>query len=69
MLALSLSGGLACAGLMALVLIFYGPPWNPMWWWVMAAILILAFALPRLLAYPIEWIMDGYRGRGLNQAD
>ncbi len=55
-----LSGG-ACALAMAMVLIVYGAPYDPMWWWVMAAMLLAAFALPRLLVFPIEWVIAGYR--------
>jgi hypothetical protein len=52
--------GVACAFTMLLVLIFYGAPYNPLWWWVMGAILLGAFVLPSLLARPVEWIMEGY---------
>lgn len=55
-----LSGAL-CAALMAVVLLTYGPPYNPLWWWVMAAVLAAAFLLPLALVSAIEWVMDGYR--------
>lgn len=49
---------------MGAVLLFYGLPYNPMWWWVMAAILAAAFVLPRLLVPVAEWVIDGYRDQG-----
>ena len=58
----ALSGGL-CAALMGLVLVFYGPPVNPVWWAVMAAILVAATVAPRLLAPAFEWVLAGYRDR------
>jgi hypothetical protein len=45
---------------MLLILIFYGAPYNPLWWWVMGAILLGAFVLPSLLVRPVEWVMEGY---------
>ncbi|WP_193369814.1 hypothetical protein [Pelagibius marinus] len=53
--------GAACAVLMAAVLVFYGTPYNPLWWWIMAAILLTAFLLPLTLVSAIEWVMAGYR--------
>ena len=53
-------GGL-CFALMATLLIVYGPPWDGIWWLVMAIILFAACSLPYLLVYPIEWVIDGYR--------
>jgi hypothetical protein len=53
--------GVSCAALMAAVLLLYGTPYNPLWWWVMAAILIAAFLLPLALVPAIEWVIDGYR--------
>ena len=53
--------GVSCAILMAAVLLLYGTPYNPLWWWVMAAILIAAFLLPLALVSAIEWVIDGYR--------
>src|SRR3546814_7277887 len=29
--------GTACAAAMAAFLLFYGAPYNPLWWWIMAA--------------------------------
>ena len=53
-------GGLSCAGSMALVLVFYGTPYNPMWWWVMAALLLGAVGLPALFIPVVEWVIAGY---------
>ncbi|MFQ5774675.1 MAG: hypothetical protein ACE5GS_09170 [Kiloniellaceae bacterium] len=55
-------GGASCAAAMATVLVFYGTPYNPMWWWVMGAILVAAFVLPAALVPWIDWVMAGYRG-------
>lgn len=66
-LLLGILGVLACAGAMGLVLWFYGQPYNPRWWWVMAAALGAAFFLPWLAVPGIEWVRAGYRqddGRG-----
>lgn len=60
-LLLSLLGLLGSAGSMALVLYFYGSPYNPMWWWVMGGALIVSFFLPRLLVPAVEWVWQGYR--------
>jgi len=54
-----LSGG-GCLLMMAAVLVFYGRPYNPLWWWVMGAILLAAIVLPLALASAIEWVMRGY---------
>lgn len=54
------SGGI-CAVLMALVLVLYGAPYRGVWWLVMAAILVAACLVPRLLARPVEWVLEGYR--------
>ncbi len=54
------SGGL-CAAMMAVVLIVYGAPYNRLWWFVMAAILVAACLIPRLLVRSLEWVFDGYR--------
>lgn len=63
-------GGGSCAVAMALVLILYGTPYNPMWWWVMGAILLAVCALSGLLAPVVEWTMDGYmRDRAQNSAE
>ncbi len=56
------AGGLSCVLAMLAVLIFYGTPYNPMWWWVMGAVLLGAFVLPRALVPLIEWVIAGYRG-------
>lgn len=58
---LGASSGATCALAMAIVLIVYGAPYDPMWWWVMALILAAAFLAPALLAFPIEWVIRGYR--------
>lgn len=50
-----------CALLMAVVLLAYGSPYNPMWWWVMGAILLASAVLPLALVGAIEWVIDGYR--------
>jgi hypothetical protein len=47
---------------MTAFVLFYGAPYNPMWWWVMAAILAAATLLPLCLVPAIEWVMAGYRG-------
>ena len=54
-------GGTGTAAAMALVLYFYGLPYNPVWWLVMALILAGAGIVPALLAPAVEWVMDGYR--------
>jgi hypothetical protein len=54
--------GTTCAVLMTAFVLFYGAPYNPMWWWVMAAILAAATLLPLCLVPAIEWVMAGYRG-------
>jgi hypothetical protein len=58
---LAILGFAGCALGMALVVVFYGPPYNPIWWGIMAVVLGGAIALPPLLAPAIEWVMDGYR--------
>jgi len=59
-LLLSLVGLLGCTVAMGLVLVFYGTPYNPLWWWVMGAILVASFFLPRLLVPAVEWVREGY---------
>lgn len=59
-LAFGLLGGLACAAAMALILVFYGPPYNPMWWWVMGGLIIAAAFIAVGLVPVFEWILDGY---------
>ncbi|MFQ5467647.1 MAG: hypothetical protein ACE5DS_05865 [Kiloniellaceae bacterium] len=53
-------GGTSCALAMALVLVLYGTPYNPIWWWVMGAILLAACAVSGLLAPVVEWALVGY---------
>lgn len=53
----------ACAALMMLVVVVYGAPYNPVWWWIMAAILFAALVLPLALVSAIEWVMEGYRSQ------
>ena len=60
-LVLSTTGGLLCALLMALLLLVYGAPYNGVWWWVMLAILIASFVVPRILVGPLEWVFEGYQ--------
>ncbi len=55
------TSGLVCAILMALVLVVYGTPYNGVWWLIMLVILFAACVGPRLLVYPLEWVLDGYR--------
>ena len=38
-----------------------GPPFETSWWWVMAAILVAAFAVPLAYARAVDWVIDGYR--------
>ncbi len=56
----AISGGL-CFLAMLMVLIVYGAPYDPMWWFVMAAILVATFLGPSLLVRPIEWVIEGYQ--------
>jgi hypothetical protein len=46
---------------MAAFLLVYGTPYNPVWWWIMAAILVAAVLLPLSLVPAIEWVIAGYR--------
>ena len=55
-----LFGGL-CVALMAVVLVIYGLPYNPLWWGVMAAIQVAAFVVPPLAVPAVDWVIDGYR--------
>lgn len=55
----ALSGG-ACLVAMALLLVFYGTPYDPVWWAVMAAALAAACLLPSLFIPAIEWVIEGY---------
>ena len=54
-----LGGGL-CAGAMALVVIFYGAPYNPLWWWAMAGVLAAATMAPLAVVPVVEWVIAGY---------
>ena len=56
----AISGGI-CFFAMAMVLVVYGTPYDPLWWFVMVGILITAFLGPSLLVRPIEWVIEGYR--------
>ncbi|MGF1630433.1 MAG: hypothetical protein ACFCUT_13250 [Kiloniellaceae bacterium] len=60
------SSGVSCATLMAAFLVFYGTPYNPIWWGIMAAILVAAILLPLVLVPMIEWVMAGYRDEKSN---
>lgn len=53
-------GGGACAAAMVVVLVFYGTPYNPMWWPVMAAILLGSAVVSALGAPIVEWVIAGY---------
>lgn len=52
--------GTTCLLAMALVLVVYGPPYNAVWWWVMAAILAVSCLLGRIVAPAVEWVLEGY---------
>lgn len=56
-------GGASSGAAMALILVFYGTPFNPLWWWVMGAILIAAAIVAMALAPVVEWVIDGYLSR------
>ncbi len=45
---------------MALVIIIYGAPYDPIWWAVMAAILVVCCLLGRIIAPAVEWVLEGY---------
>jgi len=60
-LLMSATSGSLCALAMVVVLVVYGTPYNPLWWGVMAAILVAAVLVPRALAPAVEWVIDGYR--------
>ena len=53
--------GMTCALLMIGVVVFYGTPYNPFWWWVMAGIQTAAIVVPIVLVPAIEWVMACYR--------
>jgi hypothetical protein len=56
-------GATACAAAMAVVLVFYGPPYNPLWWAAMAAIVLAAGVASGLCASAVEWVAKGYLER------
>ena len=60
------TSGLTCATLMVGVMVFYGTPYDPFWWWVMGAIQLAAIGLPSILVPAIEWVMAGYRQQSLD---
>ena len=55
-------GAIGYVAIVAVILKINGPPYNSRWWWVMAAILVAAILAPRVLAPPLEWIVEGYCG-------
>ena len=55
------TSGLACAAAMAIFMSLHGLPYDPIWWWVMGLILVLASILPRWYALAVEWVIAGYR--------
>ena len=57
-------GTAASAGAMGLVLVFYGLPYNPLWWAAMAAVLVAAGIVSGLCAPAVEWAAKGYLDRG-----
>ncbi len=57
-------GAAACAAAMVIVLLFYGLPFNPLWWAAMAASLIAAAVVSGLCAPLVEWVAKGYLDRG-----
>lgn len=60
-LVLSLLFGGLCVASMAVVLVIYGLPYNPLWWGVMVAIQVAAFVVPPLAVPAVDWVIDGYR--------
>jgi len=50
----------ACLAFFGFALTFLGVPSWKGWWIVMAAILVLAVAAARPLAFAVEWIVKGY---------
>ena len=59
----SLSGGL-CSVLMIVVLLVYGTPYNPLWWPIMAVILVAAWVGPWLIVPLLDWVLRGYLESG-----
>ncbi len=57
-------GAAACAAAMVVVLVFYGLPFNPMWWAVMATTVLAAAVASGLCAPLVEWVAEGYLGGG-----
>ena len=45
---------------MVLVLLFYGLPFNPMWWAAMAVVLVAASVISALFAPLVEWVAKCY---------
>lgn len=63
-------GAIGYVAIVAVILKINGPPYNSRWWWVMAAILVAAILAPRVLAPPLEWIVEGYCGeKGVADGD
>ena len=52
--------GAGCLVTMALMVIIYGAPYNPVWWAVMAVILTVCCLLGRIVAPAVEWVLQGY---------
>lgn len=62
---LSIASGGTCAIAIGLVLYIYGAPYDPSWWWAMAAILAASFVAPAIVIVPaVEWVIVGYRDEG-----
>ncbi len=53
-------GAATCAVAMALVLVFYGTPYESFWWPVMGAVLVAAAIVSALCAPAVEWVIAGY---------
>ena len=54
---------ISCLALMGAVVVIYGTPYNPTWWWIMGAVLFAAAILPLGLVSAIEWVIEGYRSQ------
>jgi hypothetical protein len=54
-----LFGGLATFAV-ALVLLGYKLPYDPVWWLILGLVVLGAFLAPLLLVPAIEWVMRGY---------
>ncbi len=57
------TSGVSCFLLMVIFVLVYGTPYNPMWWAIMALVLIAATVLPLALVSAIEWVIEGYRNQ------